>query len=1444
MTTHPVLDGTCGATLLDRILHHSRETPRRTALVSWDAELDYGQLRDRIERIAAALRDHGMGRGSVVAVYMPRGAAAVAALLGVMRCGAAYTVVEQEGNEAERTARLRAIAPDLVIAADAAREAAARAGIRTVAWSDAVSAPARAADACPAAPGDVAYVLYTSGSTGVPKGVAVTHANLEHYTVSLLDRLGIAEPLGYAHVSALSADLGNTSLLLSLWSGGTLHVAGEELRRDPRAFGEYVRDRGIGFLKITPSHFRALSPGLARGTAEGPVLQYLLLGGEAFSHTLAREILASGITRTLVNHYGPTEATVGVSVHVVRDGERLEGDTVPIGSPFGRTELLVRTEDGTFARRGARGELYIGGPSVALGYVNDPAATGERFVTGIAGDVRFYRTGDLCRMDDAGVVQFLGRMDRQVKINGYRVELDHVAAALRALPGVRNANAVLVRRGEKDLLVAAYAGEAEGGETGLLEALRARLPGYMVPSRAIRRDAFPLNANGKVDVARVEADVRAVLDEEDALAAAGEARTETEPEDAVHQHVLEAWRTRLRHARFGDDADFFAAGGDSITAIQVISDLQVRGYSVTPGQFLKEPTVRALAQALRDGRAHAGEAAAELLTESTEFSAAQSWFFRQGFASPDHWNQCILLQADTPVEEATLERALASVLALHPLLRCSYRETERGWTARTEEQPASPCLTVLRVPDIGAARTADAVQRASEALNGQIALATGDVFKVCLVKAAHGPDLILAVCHHLSVDAVSWRIIVDDLVRFYSAYARDLPISIPSSPTGFWEWVRHVRGEHARLAPDLARWDHARAHAPRVAPAGANREELAGTVWIRFSAEETERLSHALPARLDTQTHVALLGAFARAYARMAGTGSVLVDVESHGRASFDERVDVSRVVGWFTSTFPVLLETAGSTHDCIAQARHAMADVPNLGMAYGELHGHPTWAGLEGAQAHLCYNYLGDFHFRHDDRLRLTVSRHPLAPARGAANDRGYDLKLTARTVHGELAVDLSFSRARHDLASMRSLLRETRDALLREAGIEADAAMDAVPDEHPSTGLLTYVPAALRAERPAPRAKRYRDVLLTGATGYVGVHVLHELLEQTDARIHCLVRAADPAAGRARLAGAYAHYLGHGGAPDFGRITIVPGDVAAPQLGLSDEAFRALATGLDAIYHFAADTRLFGPAERFERSNVASVQWLIRLASSYRAKDLHHMSTLAVAGVNRGAAPKVFSELCLDIGQEFQNEYERSKFQAEKLVFQFKAGGGSAYIYRSGNVTGRLDTAQFQRNASDNRLVQLLRAICKAGKLPESVDEDLALSPVDVVARAIVRVSLEPTLTAGVFHVDTTHSVPFAALLDQLREIGFQLESTDQASFQGVFQGMDTTGDADLALGLFWANRSSRNVAYEHESTHRLLSDLGCAIPPVDGEWLRRYLGRLVEDGVLELEDTGVAA
>ncbi|MFG1664107.1 amino acid adenylation domain-containing protein [Streptomyces sp. Y7] len=1410
---------------------HARAHPDRTAVAVGHERLTYAQLDGQVSRLAGRLRRRGIGRGHLVGVHLDRTPAAVAALLAVLRAGAAYTVIDPSDPVSEGAGRLAAARPDLVLAAAPYLDELRRHGLDVVDVHENVpedaDEPAEAGLSTPAAE-DIAYVLHTSGSTGVPKGVMVTHANIRHYTESLLERLDITEPLTYAHVTTLAADLGNTCVFLALWTGGTLHLVDDATRRDPAGLLRHLHTEKIDVLKTTPSHWSVLFQAHGLDGATRPKLRHLLLGGELLPLPLARRVIASGITGTLVNHYGPTETTVGVCVHLLASEADLDalGDavSVPIGRPLGANRLFVRTPDGAFHEREATGELYVAGPSVALGYRGAPEATAAAFTDEVSachpGLGVAYRTGDRVRADAHGVLEFLGRGDRQVKVRGHRVELGHVEAELRRLPGVTDVRA-MVLPGEQGRLVAVVSAPGIHERSAALRA-RARevLPAYMVPDRIDVLDAFPRTGNGKTDLAALRQLV------EDSPTGR---RSPHSTQDPLLDEVLTAWRRQLGHDDFTPHDDFSSVGGNSIDAIQVIADLQSRGHRVSAAVFLAEPTAAALAIRLRAGAAGespeaADRPAAPILAEDTALSPAQEWFFRQHFAQPDQWNQALLLDADPPVRPEIMAAAVADVVRLHPLLRTAFRPGPTG-VRRVLTEPGTP-FTSSALPH-SADEAGRHIEETAATCQRRIRVEDGTLLQVHVFHGADRGHLLL-VAHHLCVDAVSWRIITSDLAHCYAERLRGRTPSLAPAPTDFGAWATHLRVQAPALADDLGYWGDL---TTRPAALTDNREADAETVWFRLSRAQTDALH-----RTGMPPHAVLLGALAQALATARGTDEVVVDVESHGRLPLDEALDVSRVVGWFTSTFPVgIASVADDMTATVKAAEAALADVPRLGVAYG-LHGQPQ-------RTDVCFNYLGTLALPQDDELRLAPSRHRLGPVRGPENDRGHTLKLTARLHDGQLVADLSYPARLNDSGQGLDLARDTRAHLLQATGLPPEEGQFVVR-RGSTTGLLVQVPGTLRLEPPADSGpgrtgvREYGTVLLTGATGFIGAHLLHLLLTRTSGRILCLVRDRDGRPAAERLRETLTWYLPDG-ALDGGadRLTVLAGDLAEPRFGLPDREYARLVREVDAVYHLAADTRLFGDRESFTRQNTDPVRAVVALASTGRPKDLHYVSTLAVSGAGPDGERAVFSEESLNIGQRFLNEYERSKYEAERIVHAFTAAGGAGFVYRSGNVTGHSVTGRFQRNGGDSRLVQLLRAAVRIGRVPGVDARTVALSPVDVVAEGILAISRSERVSGGTFHVDTHHEVRYADLFAALRDLGFDLEPDAAADFAPLFAAHLADGDEQIALAHFWANRPERNVRYDHSRTRRLLARLDVSFPAPDRTWLHAWLTGLIDQGELPL-------
>jgi amino acid adenylation domain-containing protein len=435
---------------------------------------------------------------------------------------------------------------------------------------------------------DIAYVIYTSGSTGTPKGVAVRHRNLVNYTQFMLKRLEIDGPLQFATISTISADLGNTCIFPSLFSGGCLHLIRHDVALAPTLFSDYLSRHAIDVLKIAPSHLQAL---LSDDNREQMLpRKYLVLGGEALSRQLLDSILFTSPSCKILNHYGPTETTVGSLTFDASEHELSEvARTAPIGRPIANTQIYILDKHSQLCPIGVAGELYIGGAGVAAGYLNDPEQTAARFLPDpFSTNSRVYRTGDLARYLPDGNVEFLGRVDLQVKVRGYRIELGEIEAALTAHPFVRQAVALLRHDNGRERLVAYVISSKlrPGNTTELTEFLKQRLPDYMMPAPILVLRGFPTTPNGKVD--------RAALPVPEEVQ--GVNRVVIAPQSFVEIELAKIWTSLLKIDELSVHDDFFDLGGHSLLATQVVSRVRKTFAKEIPLRSIFDaPTVAKLA---------------------------------------------------------------------------------------------------------------------------------------------------------------------------------------------------------------------------------------------------------------------------------------------------------------------------------------------------------------------------------------------------------------------------------------------------------------------------------------------------------------------------------------------------------------------------------------------------------------------------------------------------------------------------------------------------------------------------------------------------------------------------------------------------------------------------------------------------------------------------------
>ncbi len=1053
--------------------------PDDVAVVYEDERLTYRELNARANRLAHHLLRLGVGPDVVVGLCLDRSVELIVGMLGIIKAGGAYLPLDPGVPKP----RLRMILEDagarLLVTRGEAIDVFADQLDRVVSIDRDAHLIASESDENPVttvSDRNLVYVIFTSGSTGRPKGVAVEHRQLVNYINAIWEKLDLPGDSSFATVSTIAADLGNTALFPALCKGGTLHLIAEERATDPDALAEYFSRNQIDCLKIVPTHLSALLSG-ATPAAIVP-RRRLVLGGETSSWGLVKKLASLSAECVVVNHYGPTEGTVGaLSNRVCEDGTEIVSDTVPLGRPLANVQAYVLDERMQPAPFFTAGKLYIGGAGLARGYINRADATAEKFIPNPFGNSgeRLYNTGDLARYLGDGRIEFLGRSDDQVKIHGYRIELGEIEHALLNCDEV--AECVVVARedqpGDKRLVAYVVSRDHEKTSASHLRTfLRGRLPEYMTPSAFVALDRLPLTANGKVDRRALPAPDHSGADRHERF---------TEPRNEIEATLAQIWSNVLGVDRVGVHDNFFDLGGDSILSIQIIARANQAGLGLTPRQLFQHQTVAELATVASASTTAVAEQG--VVTGSVPLTPVQTRFFELDQPELHHYNQSMLLEVQGPVSAPLLERATAGLLLQHDALRLRFARNEHGWQAQIAPPDTDVPFEIVDLSHLAESEQTRAFEDHAARLHASLNLQDGPLMRVALFdRGSQQNNYLLIVIHHLAVDGVSWRVLVEDLEALYQQHSRGETPSLPPKTTSFKTWAERLR-EHARssvLRDELSYWlaigDHSPVRLPLDKVGGTNTVADARTVSVSLNADDTRALLQDVPAAYRTQINEVLLTALVRAFARWTGSRSLLIDLEGHGREEIFEGVDLSRTVGWFTTIFPGVLNcgNAQSAIEDLRSMKEQLRLIPNRGIGYGLLRygsGDPYVAKkLETLpQAEVRFNYLGQVDRVLADASMFSVAPESSGPAQSAGAQRAYLLNIIGMVSGGELRLDWTYSTSIHSQETVehlaQSFVEELRALIARSrTGDKIDYSPSDFPRANLSQDELNKVLAKLR--------------------------------------------------------------------------------------------------------------------------------------------------------------------------------------------------------------------------------------------------------------------------------------------------------------------------------------------------------------------------------------------
>ena len=777
--------------------------PDQIAVVCDDDRISFGELNARANQLAHHLHRLGIGPETAVVLNVERSVNTLVGMLAILKAGGAYVPLEG----AQPSQRLAAIleettAPVIVTQASLRDQFSSES---TVCIDSDWPAIANESSENPNAAIDEAnlvYIIYTSGSTGRPKGVAVEHRQLSNYLQAIKERVGVIAPAAYASVSTFAADLGNTTLFLSLCNGGTLHLITKQRATDAASLADYFTQNPIDYLKVVPSHLEAL---LAHDHSSSLLpRRCLLLGGEATTHTLIQQVRELAPDCEIFNHYGPTETTVGIlTCHV--DDRAIK--SVPLGRPLANNTVYLLNPRLEPVAVGEFGEVFLGGAQVTRGYIRAPSITAERFVPNpyaLCPGERLYRTGDLGRFLPDGKVEFAGRADSQIKLHGYRVELGEIRYALNQHAQINDSVAVVHRDENQQEIVVAYyiAGQAIDDDE-LRTFLADYLASHAIPNVFHWLVKFPLNSNGKIDLHSLTTNGKT---------SQKAARRFLPPTTAMEELLAGLWTRLLNVKHISTDDNFFTLGGHSLLATRIVSQLHKLLHVEVPFTALFEsPTLGGTAKRLEAlVRQQRGLETLPITRVSRDgelplsFAQQRLWFLDQLQPNSAGYNNASALRLKGPLDVKALEQTFSEIVRRHEILRTSFRSI-RG----NPVQVIEPFVSVSpKSNDSSLHDEAKLARLISEETAAPFDLATAPLWRVKLLQLGPEDHVLIVTMHHIVTDAWSNGVFMREASTLYNSFVKQQPASLPELPVQYADFAawQHQLLAGEQLEKHLTYW--------------------------------------------------------------------------------------------------------------------------------------------------------------------------------------------------------------------------------------------------------------------------------------------------------------------------------------------------------------------------------------------------------------------------------------------------------------------------------------------------------------------------------------------------------------------------------------------------------------------------------------------------------------
>jgi len=991
-------------TIVDLFEEQVEKTPHKPALIYENTKFTYEELNQAANLLAHHLiHTYQIQKDDLVGVVADRSEKMIISLLGILKAGAAYLPVDPEYPE-QRIDYIKQDSKCKVILSEKDFKFETN---KTVNPKQNISVD------------QLAYVIYTSGSTGKPKGVMIEHGGFVNMCLAQIAGFGISESDHVLQFASPSFDASLSEIFMALLKGAALVLISKEIINDPKDFVKFLDKNQVSVITFPPVYLNMLNKHPL------PTVKTIITAGEP---AIISDVNFYCKNKTYFNAYGPTESSVCATYYKVNKDVTFQ-DVIPIGKAIHNLSVFILNEFLNPVPVGIPGEICISGIGLARGYLNNQELTEEKFVRSpFYPDALLYKTGDSGKWMPDGNILFLGRKDDQVKIRGHRIEIGEIENRLRQHPLIKD---VLIIAKESDPNIkelAAYFISHDNISTLELKTfLNEQLPEFMIPSHLIQLEQFPLTVHGKIDKKQLPEPIQSsdITSNQDYAP----------PENEIQELFVKVWQKLLNKDTIGIFDNFFDMGGDSIRAIQFISHLHQKNITLKVRDIFQYPTIAQLSEKMEKS---------VLINQKTvtgivPLTAITRWFFKEFSFDKHHFNHSELFYSNEGFNEEALRAVFLKLQAHHDALRMTYKLIDDKVIQKIQDLN-HPCdFQTIDLRD--SIRAKENLEFQMERLQASLNLESGPLMKVALFKCNDG-DRLLVILHHLIVDGISWRILLEDIILGYKQYLSTKSIALPLKTHSFKAWAENIQkySISESLLEEIDYWKRIESTPVGMLPSDNKIEDLdnihlmkdTSSCGLTLSVSETNLLLTKATQTYQTNVHEMLLAVLAYSMKKWHGHQKTLITLEGHGRQDIIKNMDISRTVGWFTSTYPVILESP-DTKDTYAQIetiKQILKNIPCQGMGYSILkYINPEKYIQLNVKPCVSFNYLGQF----NDNSREIFHIDENSPGHSISKNAKiiHDIDINAVIEKQKLQLYVIFDNKRYQMATMENFIMNYEDHL-----------------------------------------------------------------------------------------------------------------------------------------------------------------------------------------------------------------------------------------------------------------------------------------------------------------------------------------------------------------------------------------------------------------------------